>query len=217
MVHIARGALERAESVLREGALVQDQQADRRQRYPAKGLHWLLGLVRLAVGDVDEAAREFDCEITSGAAQLYAAEFTMNACDGVGFAMLRAARPADAERMFRRALEHYPDHARSLVGLAAALKEQGDQEGADQALTRAAGAIAALRKGGRGGEARLAESFALAVQDREEEAVAAVHRVLDEADLPFTGWTIPIEPLLTPLARLPGFRDALKRLVERAA
>jgi DNA-binding winged helix-turn-helix (wHTH) protein/tetratricopeptide (TPR) repeat protein len=217
MVHIARGALERAESVLREGAVVQDQQADRRQRYPAKGLHWLLGLVRLAAGDVDEAAREFDREIASGAAQLYAAEFAMNACDGAGFAMLRAGRPKDAEGMFRRALEHYPDHARSLVGLAASLKQRDDEKGADAALTRASAAIAALRKGGRGGEARLAESFVLVVSGREDEAVTAVHRVLDEAELPFTGWTIPIEPLLAPLSGQSGFRDALKRLAERAA
>ena len=48
MVHIARGHLDRAEPVLREGTVVQDRQADRKQRYPAKGLHWLLGLVRLA-------------------------------------------------------------------------------------------------------------------------------------------------------------------------
>jgi adenylate cyclase len=50
MVHIARGELDRAESVLREGTIVQDRQAHLRQRYPARGLHWLLGLVRLARG-----------------------------------------------------------------------------------------------------------------------------------------------------------------------
>ena len=55
MVHIARGELDRAESVLREGTIVQDRQADLKQRYPAKGLHWLLGLVRLARGDAAEA------------------------------------------------------------------------------------------------------------------------------------------------------------------
>ena len=57
MVHIARGALERAESVLREGTIVQDRQANLKQRYPAKGLHWLLGLVRLARGDDARSAR----------------------------------------------------------------------------------------------------------------------------------------------------------------
>ncbi len=37
MVHIARGALDRAESVLREGTIVQDRQANLRQRYPGQG------------------------------------------------------------------------------------------------------------------------------------------------------------------------------------
>src|SRR5918996_4486153 len=89
MVHIARGALDRAESVLREGTIVQDRQADLRQRYPARGLHWLLGLVRLAQGDVQEAEAEFSKERAFGTEQLYGAEFVMNACDATGFAKLR--------------------------------------------------------------------------------------------------------------------------------
>src|SRR5215217_494550 len=63
MVHIARGMLDRAESTLREGTIVQDRQAHMKQRYPAKGLHWLLGLVRLARGDAADAVLEFDREI----------------------------------------------------------------------------------------------------------------------------------------------------------
>ncbi len=86
MVHIARDTLDRAESTLREGTIVQDRQAHLKQRYPAKGLHWLLGLVRLARGDAAEALLEFDREIASGAGQLYAPEFAMNAHDGAGFA-----------------------------------------------------------------------------------------------------------------------------------
>ena len=66
MVHIARGDLDRAEPVLREGTVVQDRQADRKQRYPAKGLHWLLGLVRLASGDTGEALKEFERESRRG-------------------------------------------------------------------------------------------------------------------------------------------------------
>jgi DNA-binding winged helix-turn-helix (wHTH) protein/tetratricopeptide (TPR) repeat protein len=217
MVHIARGALERAGSVLREGALVQDQQADRRQRYPAKGLHWLLGLVRLAAGDVQEAALEFDREINAAAGQLYAAEFKMNACDGAGFALLRAGRTEDAAAMFRRALEHYPDHARSLLGLASAVRESSDAVGSTAALARAAAAIDALRLGGRGSEATLSEAFAHAGAGRADEAVAALHRLLDEADLPFTGWTIPIEPLLEPLHRHAAFAGVLKKLQDRAS
>ena len=88
MVHIARGTLERAESVLREGTIVQDRQANLKQRYPAKGLHWLLGLVRLARGDAREARRGVRSRDRVGPTQLYAPEFAMNAYDGAGFVAL---------------------------------------------------------------------------------------------------------------------------------
>ena len=55
MVYVARDDLSQAESVLRHGAAVQDRQIARGERYPALGLHWLLGLVRLALNDVDDA------------------------------------------------------------------------------------------------------------------------------------------------------------------
>ena len=139
MVHIARGALDRAESVLREGTIVQDRQSNLRQRYPAKGLHWLLGLVRLAQGDSEEAREEFDREVAVGPSQLYAAEFAMNAYDGAGFVALLDDDPAAAVPLFRRALELYPEHARSLVGLGAAHAVHGDQRAADAAFKRADG------------------------------------------------------------------------------
>ncbi len=216
MVYIARSALEQAESVLREGTAVQDRQADRRQRYPAKGLHWLLGLVRLAAGDVADARAEFQRELDGGASQLYAVEFAMNACDGAGFAALAAKRPPDAAKMFERALQHFPDHARSLIGLAAARERAGDFGGSAAALSHAQQAIEALRRGGRRSEATLAESFALAVQKRPADAIAALNRLLDEAEVPFTGWTIPVEPLLAPLRQVAGFKEVLARLAERA-
>jgi tetratricopeptide (TPR) repeat protein len=111
MVHIARGEPDRAEPVLREGTIVQDRQADLKQRYPAKGLHWLLGLVRLARGDADEAHVEFQREIASGTGQLYAPEFAMNAHDGAGFASLRSGDAAAAAENFRCAplLPNTPD------------------------------------------------------------------------------------------------------------
>ena len=45
----------------------------------------------------------------------------MNAYDGAGFAALCAGNAPEAASMFRRALELFPEHARSLVGLGAAL------------------------------------------------------------------------------------------------
>ncbi len=216
MVHIARGALDRAESVLREGTIVQDRQADLRQRYPAKGLHWLLGLVRLARGDTAEARVEFDREVAAGPSQLYAAEFAMNAHDGAGFAALQAGDAAGAVARFRQALDLFPEHARSLVGLGAALAAAGKRAGAADAYARAATAIEALRLGGRISEAALAEAFLFSLHGRAREAIDALHVLLEPAGVPFTGWTIPIEPLLEPLRALPEFRPILTALADRA-
>ncbi len=216
MVHIARGALDRAESVLREGTVVQDRQAHLRQRYPAKGLHWLLGLVRLAKGDPAEAREEFDREVVLGPSQLYAAEFAMNAYDGAGFAALAGDHPAAAVPLFRRALELYPEHARSLVGLGAAHAAHGDRRAADAAFKHATDAIQALRAGGRSSEATLGEAFHHAVCGRAGEAVDALTRLVDNPEQPFTGWTIPIEPLFAPLRKTRGFDTVLANLAARA-
>jgi len=59
MVHIARGQLASAVGVLRQGIDLQDRQAGRSWRYPASGLHWLLGVVLLAEGDAESALDEF--------------------------------------------------------------------------------------------------------------------------------------------------------------
>jgi DNA-binding winged helix-turn-helix (wHTH) protein/tetratricopeptide (TPR) repeat protein len=216
MVHIARADLERAESILREGTIVQDRQANLKQRYPAKGLHWLLGLVRLARGDQREARDEFDREIAVGANQLYAAEFNMNAYDGAGFGALAAGNADEAVVMFKRALELFPEHARSLVGLAAALTASRDDNGARTAFDHAAKAIEALRRGGRTREATMAEAFMHAVQGHADEAIAALRRLIHKPELPFSGWTAPIEPLFAPLRERPDFREILATLAQNA-
>jgi DNA-binding winged helix-turn-helix (wHTH) protein/tetratricopeptide (TPR) repeat protein len=216
MVFIARGSLDRAESVLREGAIVQDRQAHQRQRYPARGLHWLLGIVRLAHDDVAESEAEFAREIAGGTTQLYGAEFVMNACDGSGFARLRAGDPPNAEAHFRRALELFPNHARSLVGLGAALAAAGKAAEAGKAFAEASAAIEALRRGGRGSEATIAQAFLNASSGRPGEALDCLKSLLERADLPFTGWTIPVEPLLEPLRARPEFGQILATLADRA-
>ena len=216
MVHIARGMLDRAESTLREGTIVQDRQAHMKQRYPARGLHWLLGIVRLARGDAAEALLEFDREIVPGVGQLYGPEFAMNAHDGAGFAHLASSDPGAAVERFRQALGLFPEHARSLVGLGGALRADGEAVAADAAFARASSAIEALRRGGRGGEAAMAEALQHAVRGRQEDAIGALHKLLDKAELSFSGWTIPVEPLLAPLRQTPAFQGVLSKLAERA-
>lgn len=216
MVHIARGSLERAESVLREGTIVQERQANLKQRYPAKGLHWLLGLVRLARGDAREARTEFDREIAIGSTQLYAAEFAMNAYDGAGFAALEDGDTGEAVQMFTRALELFPEHARSLVGLGFALATGGDAGAATAAFTHAARAIDSLRRGGRTSEATIAEAFMHRVQGRADDAIGLLKRLVERPEIPFAGWTIPIEPLLAPLGQRADFKEVLAALAQNA-
>ena len=216
MVHIARGALDRAESVLREGTIVQDRQADQKQRYPARGLHWLLGLVRLAQDDIQEADKEFARERSFATAQLYGAEFVMNAWDGAGFAAMAASQHAAAIGHFKQALALFPDHARSLVGLGAALKAGRKGKEADAAFEKAQTAIDALRRGGRSTEATLAHAFLHTAADRHGEALHCLRTLLEKSDLPFSGWTLPIEPLLRPLHGQPAFQEILRTLATRA-
>ena len=216
MVHIARGALDRAESVLREGTIVQDRQADQHQRYPARGLHWLLGLVRLAQGDIAEADGEFAREREFGTSQLYAPEFVMNAWDGAGFAASIGGNHATAVAHFKQALALFPDHARSLVGLGAALKAGRKGKDADAAFEKAQAAIDALRRGGRSTEATLAHAFLYATTDRPSDALNCLRSLLEKSDPPFSGWTVPIEPLLRPLHPEAGFQEILRTLASRA-
>ncbi len=224
MVHIARGDLTEAESLLRRGTPAQDRKERAADRFPAAGLHWLLGLIRLASGDADEARAEFDRELASAGHEVYTAEFAMNAYDGHGFARLSNGDPAGAREMFGRALEVFPDHARSLLGLAAACDSPDLKSQRDAAVQRATQAIADLRSGGRSAESAMAGAFCHVVCKRPAEAISALDQLTASAPERFggapperfAGWTIPIEPFFATLRTEPSFRTVLSRLAERA-
>lgn len=216
MVYIARGTLDLAESVLREGALVQDRQLHLRQRFPARGLHWLIGLVRLASGDTNEALAEFEKERAADVGQVYGREFAMNACDGLGFARLQADDPAGAVAAFNEALELFPQHARSLVGLGVALAADGSRKASATAFARAEAAVDALKRGGRNAEAAMATAFLRTARHDRPGAIDCLRVLLERAELPFVGWTIAIEPLLAPLRQDDAFQPVLDLLAVRA-
>jgi DNA-binding winged helix-turn-helix (wHTH) protein/TolB-like protein len=219
MVHIARHQLPQATEVLHQGAALQDRQGGRASRYPASGLHWLLGMVYLAQGDAGRALAECRRELEAAAgasARVYGNEFTMNAHDGCGFALLADRRFDEAAAAFERALDLFPGHARSQLGLAQARAAAGKKAEAKAALEAGGASIIELARGGRLVEAALLSAMAAVAHGRPTDAIALLDRLLTEAPPGFPGWNIPIEPLLKPLHAQPEFAGILARLAERA-
>jgi DNA-binding winged helix-turn-helix (wHTH) protein/Flp pilus assembly protein TadD len=216
MVHVARGHLREAETVLRQGAAVQDRQIGRGDRYPALGLHWLLGSVRLAQADAQEALRELDRERDLAEPhRLYGREYEMNALQGRGACLLRVGNIDEAADCFRRALVLYPDHAQSTLGLSVALRAMGSPDAADAACRKARAILGTLAMT-RPIEAAIVHSQVLAVEGKTQEAGAVLCKALDDAPPGFTAWTVPIEPLLLQLTGTTSFTAALGRLAARA-
>jgi DNA-binding winged helix-turn-helix (wHTH) protein/tetratricopeptide (TPR) repeat protein len=216
MVHVARRDLAVAEEILRQGLAVRHRAATPADRFPANGLHWMLGLIHLAEGDVSGARAEFDRELKAPGSRMYGPEYAMDAYDGHGFVCLADRDFTGAEVMFGKALEQYPDHARSLIGMAKAYTGQGRHDAARNALERAWRAHDELRENGRAAEAAMTAASAHAAVNRVDEAIAALLTLLTEAPPGFAGWTVPIEPLLVDLKPWPSFRAVLARLAERA-
>jgi DNA-binding winged helix-turn-helix (wHTH) protein/Flp pilus assembly protein TadD len=216
MVHVARGHLRDAETVLRQGAAVQDRQVARGDRYPALGLHWLLGLVRLAQGDIDEALHELEREQQRATPhRLYGREYEMNAVHARGACLLRAGRHAEAVACFSRSLELYPEHAQSHIGLALALRATGSIDRASSISATLAAIMTSLRAS-RPIEAALVEGQMLATAGKPEAAGAVLCSLLESAPPGFAAWTLPIEPLLLQLHGTEAFTAALHTLADRA-
>ncbi len=215
MVHIARSDLAAAEDILTRGVAVGDDAALRLERFPGRGLHWLTGLVRLAAGDRDRARVALQQELDSTARALFAEEFVMDACYGLGFAQLSDGDPQGAVALFDQALIRYPEHARSLVGRAVALRTLGNAEAAQASLSGAASAIDAIRPL-RPNEASLATACLQLAKGEPDAATDTLDGFLGGAPPGFAGWSIPVEPLLAPLRKTPAFAGLLARLRERA-
>jgi len=216
MVHVARGDLREAETVLRQGAAVQDRQIDRGDRYPALGLHWLLGLVRLAQDDTDEALKELDRErALAQPHRLYGREFQMNALHARGACLLRMDRLDEATRCFEAALALYPDHVQSHLGLMLSSRAAGARERAEAESGRLGEIMSTLRVG-RPVKAAVVGSQILAAEGQVENACAALCRLLDAAPPGHAAWTLPIEPFFAEPLRRQAFAPAITKLAERA-
>jgi len=215
MVHIARGALKTAETALRTGVVIQDRQAGRRERFPARGLHWLLGLTCLARGDRDAAAAEFDREIAAAGSQLYARESVIASWLGRGFATLDTDASASLA-CFDEALALSPDHPRARLARGVALERMGERDAAEREFATARASRRTLQDAGRSSELALVTAFDAAVHDDADAAVASLERLLDDPTPAHAGWSIPLEPWLRSMAADPRYTRLLTRLADRA-
>jgi tetratricopeptide (TPR) repeat protein len=188
----------------------------RGDRYPGLGLHWLLGLVRLAQGDSDEALAEFDREVKlANVNRLYGREYKMSALHARGVCLLNIGQTAAAITAFESALELYPDYAQTHLGLSFAFRTGRFVERAEQAR-KSFTAILRTLGGSRPIEAKLVESQGLAADGQFDRAAATLGELLETAPPGFAAWTLPVDPIFRQLHAAQGFTVVLQKLAERA-
>jgi DNA-binding winged helix-turn-helix (wHTH) protein/tetratricopeptide (TPR) repeat protein len=215
MTMVARDELDRAADTLRTGLAASASLGAGRERFPASGLHWLLGLIHFAQGDAGGAQAELEREIALPGSRMYADEYAANASEGLGFLCLSFGDAEGASAHFARALERYPDRARSLAGLVAASRELGREDVAAGAEARARQSAAALARYGRTADAALADACLRAMAGDVAGATAALDALLIGAGPGHTGWSIPVEPWLRSARGEEGFHRLLARLRAR--
>ena len=216
MVYVARRAVEHAARALREGIGVRERHRAHRGRFPANGLHWMLGLICLSRGERAQAVAEFDREIGSAGHQLYGPEYAIAALTASGFARLQENAVSPAVDAFQRALERYPEQPRARLGLALAWQRQRRSAAVERELDAARKEIAALQRSERLVDAAMLRAGERVVSGCPDEAIQVLSRLLGEAPAGSVGWIIPIEPLFEPLRTRPAFREVLQTLATRA-
>ena len=128
-MHVARGALDEAEQELKAGAVAQDRQ-QRGSRFGTSGLHFLLGLVRLARGDEAAALREFERELAlEDTAHIYTREVCAHTSCALGAVRLRQDDPAAALVVLDQALKNVAGYPLALVAALAVRGVSGDGSG----------------------------------------------------------------------------------------
>jgi DNA-binding winged helix-turn-helix (wHTH) protein/tetratricopeptide (TPR) repeat protein len=216
MVHVARGHLDEALVTLQAGLDARPSARIGAFRFPANGLHWLTGLIKLAQHDIAGARLAFDRELAERGSELYADEYAVNAHNALGQSSLLTDQPDHAAASFREALAVAPGHARALMGLAEALRRTGHSSDADRALTQAREEIEALRTSNRPVDAYMALAQWHMVAGRPEDALVTVSSMLEQSPPGHAGWTLPVEPWLSDLRAAPSMAPILHRLALRA-
>ena len=214
IVHVARGALDVARGVLREGIAIQSRLDEGEHRFPSNGLHWLLGTIALSQGDTAGAVQECDLEAARAGRSLYGREFSAAALTLRGFAQLAAHDLDGAAATFRRSLDRDIEQVRPCIGLAQIARLCGRDTNASLASARHG--VTQLHCGGRSTEALTMTAGVDVVEGREDRALVTFERLLGEP-APWAGWSISIDPLFAALRHLQAFQGIVHTVATRAS
>lgn len=217
MVHVARGRLDVAEDMARQGIAEQDRQARAGNRFPVIGFYWLLGALELARGHHADAIADFTREVQqAGARRLYGPEYAALALVGRGHAQLARGDAAAALESFREADTHVPGYVAGQIGASMALDRLGDRNGAGAARRDAEAGRDRFRQMGRRADALLAAARLATASGDADTAVTRLEELCALQPASHYGWTMPIDPLLRRLDGHAGFTRVLEVLSERA-
>jgi len=214
MVHVARGNLDAALNIARQGAAEQERQAD--DRFPAVGFHWLMGSLLATRGDLQGALPAFTRELDQAdQRRLYRAEYAAAALASRGHVLLQLGELEDSAESFNAALTFIDRHPRALLGRALVRRRQGKAD-ADRCFDEAQQTIAGLRRPEREAEWHYAKACEAAANDNAADAAAALGWLLDSVPVSYVGWTIPVDSAFLGIREDAAFRGVLARLAERA-
>ena len=238
-VFVARGAFDRALEELRLGCALQEARRSSRDaalrdpassdtgsaaragtqdvgRFDAVGLHLLRGLVLAAMGAVDSALVELECELaTSDAHHVYGRESLAYTWCAMGALRLRQGRGDEAIAAFHSAMTHVPGHPLARIVLqpvdsdarmnpSAVVRDHVVvQDGEAQTKPSAV-------------DAAIARAVALALAQRHDEAARGCEAALRHAPPGLAGWALPVEPLLHVGAHPEAWASALALVRARA-
>ena len=200
-VYIARGAAQAALEQLRFGCAAQDAQV-MPAAFPGVGLHLLHAMVLASQNRLDEAEAAAKRELKwADSKQIYARECEANTWYLLGAIALRRGNRGAAESAFTRTLTVAPAH----VAAGAILRGTVPAENAAQRTYH-----------GRFMDRALAQAIVLWRGNRHADAARVYREFLVKAPPGSAGWSLPVEPLLNPLARPDDWGDVLAILRSRA-
>jgi tetratricopeptide (TPR) repeat protein len=195
-VLVARQALDEAERELVAGLSDSHDAA----RFSSVALHWLLGLIALACGDVARALDLFERELRQEqSGHLYARECAANTWYAIGAARWRQADVDGARAGFHECLRRVPTHLLARAALGKAESSAHHHSPVDAAIGEAIRCVGDVDHGNRDWD------------------VMKIERALIQAATGNAGWLLPVEPMLNITSRPELWLSVLGLLRRRAA